>query len=131
LDKEEENLIATLTSQNTKLKNQNIQTIEKNKVLIEQLERKKREVTALKRSNQAQLKRGGSISQNNQNSQSNQNFQNLPNEIEIRAGPTLFEKNSKEAINPNPNPTTDSNLLEVARKYKARYSHNHFSALLF
>jgi DNA repair exonuclease SbcCD ATPase subunit len=115
IDKGEENLIATLTTQNSKFKNQYGIIIEKNKLLVDQLEKKKREMAALKRS----------TSTKKSNSEVLASKENLMQDVEIRAGPTHFQtqtqtKNLDNTIaNVNPS-ATDSNLLEVARKYKAR-----------
>jgi chromosome segregation ATPase len=113
IDKGEENLIATLTAQNSKFKNQYGIIIEKNKLLVDQLEKKKREMASLKRS----------TSTKKSNSEVLSSKENVMQDVEIRAGPTHFQTQIKNLDNTvtNINPSvTDSNLLEVARKYKAR-----------
>ena len=121
IDKTEESIVATLTAQNTKLKHQHGVIIEKNKQLVELLEKKKREITALKRTN---LLKGKS---NFPGQASKENF--LPQDIEIRAAATHFadrnvnstviteSKSAPQVVNA----AADSNLIEIARKYKARY----------
>ena len=125
VDKDEENLVATLSNQNSKLKNQYGIIIEKNKQLVELLEKKKREISMLKRSVQVQAKSKSNPSLN----QSKENM--IPQDVEIRAAATNFmDRNTNTNSNNNNNNNmgnaaplnaqTDSNLLEIARKYKAR-----------
>lgn len=122
-DKDEENLVATLSSQNAKLKHQHGVIIEKNKQLVDLLEKRKREIAALKRSNMAKGKPMSSAQQ------SKENF--LPHEVEIRAAATHFsernvnnsvisEVRATPAVSAASAAAADSNLLEIARKYKAR-----------
>jgi DNA repair exonuclease SbcCD ATPase subunit len=69
----------------------------------------------------ASLKR--STSTKKSNSEVLASKENLMQDVEIRAGPTHFQTQTKNLDNTiaNVNPSaTDSNLLEVARKYKAR-----------
>ena len=75
VDKTEESIVATLTTQNTKLKQQHGVIIEKNKQLVELLEKKKREITALKRTNVVKGK------SNLPGQASKENF--LPQDVEI------------------------------------------------
>ena len=138
-NKEEENMIGSLSDQVSKLKRQNNGLLEKNKQLAEQLERKKRELLSAKRPTaQAQLvqtKRGigmaGTTKENNPPP---------PPEIDIRPGATHLRQTQRPMAFDSPAPlgnvtsfaqtpaataaataaATDSNLLEVARKYKAR-----------
>lgn len=120
-DKEEENLIATLSGQNSKLKSQYGTIIDKNKQLVELLEKKKREISTLKRSVQTKIKANASITQ------SRESF--VPQDVEIRAAATHFTDRNNHTNNPMnvstapppPNPAADANLLEIARKYKARW----------
>ena len=121
VDKTEESIVATLTTQNSKLKHQHGVIIEKNKQLVELLEKKKREITAIKRTN---LVKGKSTLSGQA---SKENF--LPQDVEIRAAATHFADrnvNSSMIIESKSIPQTinaaaDSNLIEIARKYKARY----------
>ena len=130
-NKEEENMIGSLSDQISKLKRQNNGLVEKNKQLVDQVERKKREVTAAKRSAQTPLvaaKRTGMAST------TKENHPPAPPEIDIKPGAThlrqtqrtgnMFESPAPMNVNGNATPAaaavTDSNLLEVARKYKAR-----------
>lgn len=128
VDKDEENLVAALSNQNTKLKHQHGVIIEKNKQLLELLEKRKREINSLKRSH---LVRGKPISAAQA---SKENF--LPHEVEIRAAATHFAERDtnvsmmSELKPPSSSAITslsvaaaaaaDSNLLEIARKYKTR-----------
>jgi hypothetical protein len=139
-NKDEENMIGSLSDQVSKLKRQNNGLLEKNKQLAEQLERKKRELLSAKRPTaQAQLvqtKRGigmaGTTKENNPPPP--------PPEIDIRPGATHLRQTQRPMAFDSPAPlgnvtsfaqtpaataaataaATDSNLLEVARKYKAR-----------
>ena len=119
-DKEEENLIATLSGQNSKLKSQYGTIIEKNKQLVELLEKKKREISTLKRSIQTKGKANTSMIQSRENL--------IPQDVEIRAAATHFTDKNNQSTNlmnvstapPPLNPAADANLLEIARKYKAR-----------
>ena len=121
VDKAEESIVATLTTQNTKLKHQHGVIIEKNKQLVELLEKKKREITALKRTNLAKGK------SNLPGQASKENF--FPQDIEFRAAATHFaDRNVNSSIVTDSksgpqvvNVAADANLIEIARKYKARY----------
>jgi Ca2+-binding EF-hand superfamily protein len=120
--KEENDLIASLQSQISKYKSQNNSVTDKNKQLVDDLEKKKREISVLKRLQANQAGRPKTAPSNSSNSQHNNN------NIEIIPGPNPRHSNSnvKKIIDPIPIATnnnssaTDSNLLEVARKYKAR-----------
>ena len=144
-NKEEENMIGSLSEQVAKLKRQNNGLLEKNKQLVEQLERKKRELLSAKRPTaQAQLvqtKRGIGMA-----ATTKENNPPPPPEIDIRPGATHLRQTQthtqtqRPALFDSPAPiglgasfaqtpaataaataaATDSNLLEVARKYKAR-----------
>eukprot|EP01035_Chromulina_nebulosa_P017157 gene17157-22671_t len=119
-DREEDNLINTLYDQISKLKNQNSSLTEKNKSLVDQLERKKRELTLAKK-----------ISSNYKRPLTAPTKEITATEIEIRPGPTNFHHNtnSNNHIDQNLNTniltstnaiTPDPNLLNIAKNYKAR-----------
>lgn len=113
-------MIVTLYDQISKLKGQNALLVDKNKQLVEQLERKKREITLAKRptnpQKQAVLK-------------GKQQLHQLQ-EVDIVAAQTVLNTQKAsakklQAIDPEfppPPNATDSNLLEIARKYKARFA---------
>jgi len=118
IDREEENVIASLKEQNSKLTGINNSLVEKNKQLNEVLEKRKREISVLKGLQKSRPKSAGTLS-------SKENI----GEIEIRGapnptGPLVGTKRTSSEANVAPPATsnTDSNLLEIARKYKARLS---------
>ena len=124
-------MIGSLSDQISKLKRQNNGLVEKNKQLIDQVERKKREVTAAKRSAQTPL---GAPKRTGMASTTKENHPPAPPEIDIKPGATHLRQTQQRTgnifespvpmTNGNATPAaaavTDSNLLEVARKYKAR-----------
>lgn len=117
--KEEDDLIASLQNQISKYKSQNASINDKNKQLLDDLDKKKREISVLKRLQANQAGRPKTAPSNSSNAQNN---------IEIIPGPNPRNSNSnlKKSLDSIPIPAnnsssaTDSNLLEVARKYKAR-----------
>ena len=118
IDKEEENVINALKEQNLKLTGINSNLVEKNKQLNEVLEKRKREISVLKGLQKSRPKSAGSISAK----------ENI-GEIEIRgapnpSGPLVGTKRTSSEANVAPpvSSNTDSNLLEIARKYKAKLS---------
>lgn len=119
VDKEEENVIASLQNQILKLTSINKDLVEKNKQLNEVLEKRKREISVLKGLQKPRPKSAGTLSSK----------ENLV-EIEIRgapnpSGPLVGTKRTSSEANVLPPATTsntDSNLLEIARKYKAKLS---------
>jgi hypothetical protein len=113
-DKEQESYIATLQEQNTKLKTSNSTLAEKNKQLVDLVEKKKREITTIKR----EVVRLKSARPPTRESTT------VP-EVEVRPAPTPHLSGTKRPAfeEPPPAPTqsaSDSNLIEVARKYKER-----------
>ena len=106
-----------------KLKSQNVNLSEKNKELSESLEKKKRELLVLKRAAQTQASRKV-VSSNSSNNGlagflSKDNAGNIPQVgIDILPAPTQL-KHSLDDLHINTKQDTD--LLEIARKYKERY----------
>lgn len=110
-DRDSETLIETLYVENSKLKSLNASLNEKIKQLQEQLKKKDREVLVTKQLAAQYKQKNKSVSTSKENLG--------PQEIEIRpaANPNLPSgKKAAEA----PASVTDSNLLELARNYKAR-----------
>jgi hypothetical protein len=110
-------MIRMLQDQNSKLKGQSAALSDKNKQMAEQLERKTREVAMLKKA--AAVKKTVTASK--------ENAIPAPPSIDIKPGATNFQmKATMTPARPVTAPTpatmaaTDSNLLEVARKLKAR-----------
>lgn len=116
--KEDEELVSKLYAENTKLKSINKSIKEKYNALESQLEKKKREVAMLSRkvktaTGEAAATKGMMVS--------------ASQEIDIRPGETIKRPASaKSSAGKSPEPLSlaaadNSNLLEVARKYKTRY----------
>jgi hypothetical protein len=90
------------------LKTQNVLLVEKNKHLVDQVEKRKREITTLKRDVQ-RLKSNGKT----------KDPPPIP-DIEIRPAPTNLSGTKRQAVEDVLPPAPDANLMEVARKYKER-----------
>ena len=115
--------MATLYDQISKLKAKNAALVEKNKQLIDQLERKKRELLLANRpTNPANAKKP----QTPTSAAAGVGLQFLhQQDIVINAAPTQMSGSVKKSLHveteaPAQQNATDSNLLEIARKYKAR-----------
>jgi hypothetical protein len=118
-NREEEDLIANLYNQINKLKSQNTTLVDKNKELEENFEKKKKEVIIAKKQ---LLIRRNSMGPNL--GIKNERPKTAPiTEITIVPGPLPNGQvtNNKELTAPNNPILADPNLLEIARKYKARY----------
>lgn len=116
--KEDEELVSKLYAENAKLKSVNKSIKEKYNALESQLDKKKREVAMLNRkvksaTGEAAPMKGISVA--------------ASQEIDIRPGATVKRPGSaKSSSGKSPEPLSlaaadNSNLLEVARKYKTRY----------
>jgi hypothetical protein len=115
-DREDENLIAKLYEENTKLKSQISALSDKNKRLLEQMEKKKQELVLAQRK-LATIKQNNSIASA---SSKDRPFTAPP--IEAIPAPTPHQKGLNLSNENNINAAlTDMKLLEVARTYKARY----------
>ena len=103
-EREEKNIIASLNEQIIKLQEQNSSLASKNNQILATLDKKKKEISQLSRTNST-LKRGKEKISNG--------------EVDILPGPNpmAFNNSQKQPSDPILN---DSNLLEVAKKYKAR-----------
>lgn len=122
-EREDETLVAKLYQDNSKLKAQNTSLKEKNKLLVEALEKKKRELIMLSKKNQS-LK-SASVSE----FPSARGATMAPQEIDIKPAPTRKTGSSSSA---STRPSTadsialpasnadNAKLLEVARQYKVR-----------
>lgn len=112
MKKEDENLISTLYEQVDRLKSQNASLASKNKHLTEALDKKKREVTIMKKTSYMHKK--APIGGRKENPQDQ--------EIEVVPGPNPHHTVSRMSPRMSQaDPIQDANLLEVAKKYKARY----------
>lgn len=120
-DRDDETLVAKLYQDNNKLKAQNTALKEKNKLLVEALEKKKREMAMLSKKNLS-LK-SASVSE----LPSARGAIMAPQEIDIKPAPTRKGGNSSSArpsttdsISLPPGNADNAKLLEVARQYKVR-----------
>ena len=125
ISKDEENLVAKLTDQNHKLKSQNAELQTKNKALKENLERRKREIAAMKSRHESALLAAGAAPRGNKDRTSGGGGGGSPL-VEIRQGPT--SRNGLASL-ASPTAATTGNMadiaghqkvLELSQKYKAR-----------
>jgi len=106
-------MIFTLNEQVAKLQDQNNGLNGKIQQLNNVVEKKKKEITELTR-NVASLKRSASSSKDKTSSSGAKEFS-----INVVAAPTSKQSTVQKVV-PDEVQLNDSNLLEVARKYKAR-----------
>ena len=103
-NKEEENLVNSLYEENSKLKSQVANLSEKNKALIEQLERKKREIAMVKKQKpmvqKVVVERPSSA----------------PGGVEIMPAKT----NPEDMLSAHKGPAAEANLLAIARNLNQR-----------
>lgn len=113
--REEEDLITIQNDQIKKLKAQNASLAAKSTQLVEQLEKKKREAALMKRT--ASLNKKAPTKEK-------------PVAVDIDIVPAPSKRPNSAPTVPAHDPLTDSNLLEVARKYKQRYIFELMTSLL-
>ena len=106
VDREEKNTISSLNEQLIKLQEQNSALLSKNNQIATLLEKKKKEVSQLTRSNSTLKK-----SKDRGNT----------GEVDIIPGPNPTSLNYSQKHSSVDPILNDSNLLEVAKKYKARF----------
>lgn len=125
LSREDEELVPSLYEQINKLKGQNAALVEKNKEIQDILEKKKRELAISKKV--LQSKKPPSVPTYPLNRATSPSA----TEIEIRAGPTKLQPNMTpqpslpilpDQNTPINNIQPDPHLLEIAKKYKERYT---------
>jgi hypothetical protein len=121
LSREDEDLVPALYDQINKLKGQNSMLLEKNKELLDSLEKKKRELAVSKKV--LQSKRATTTK--------SAPMREIPlqsSEIDILPGPSkhgvipLLPPPQDQNV-PSNFPPPDANLLEIAKKYKARLAY--------
>ena len=110
-DREEENLVGTLYEQTSKLKAHIVSLKEKNKILSEELERKKKELSTCKKRLAVMPVSSGGAKNNDRHE--------ISPEIQIIAARTKPINASRESLSAGGN-RTDDNLLAIAQKLKER-----------
>ena len=122
-NRDDEELVINLYAQMDKMKSQNSALIEKNKELVDSLEKKKREVLVLKRATQSRKV------QSSNSSNGGVAGLMLPEvQIDIKPAPTVLKQSMDDMNLSTSSKQQDPNLLEIARKYKERFV-DHFSII--
>ena len=125
VSRDEENLVSKLTEQNHKLKSANQELTTKNKSLKESLDKRKREITAMKQRHELHLATAGTGAGVRSSTAPGRSKLNSAPLVEIRQGPTsrngLAASMTTAANNSNiGDPAQNAKLLELSQKYKAR-----------